>query len=237
LDWIVVRISKIRRLAIQEYRKITIRLRGKMVDFITLSCPTCGGKLEITNDIERFACGYCGKELIVRRGGGIVSLAPIVDEIKKLQTGIDKTSTELAITRLKGEIEELNTSFSLRFQDFYRKHETNDTGLKNDSGLDWVGIFAMGFLLRKDKTDLRKVDPNRYRERFFSISDEDIDLLLKEGPRLDDPGIIDCKVKFNAFYEELKRIKDLKKEKDNSVLQKKPNWKDYTKSSIQSEIR
>ncbi len=33
-----------------------------MPDFVTLSCPTCGGKLEITDNIERFACGYCGHE-------------------------------------------------------------------------------------------------------------------------------------------------------------------------------
>lgn len=37
-----------------------------MPDFVTLSCPTCGGQLQITKDIERFACGHCGNEHIVR---------------------------------------------------------------------------------------------------------------------------------------------------------------------------
>lgn len=74
-----------------------------MSDIINLSCPSCGGKLQFTNDIERFACGYCGNELIVRRSGGIVSLSPVVNAIKDVQLGVDKTASELAITRLTNE--------------------------------------------------------------------------------------------------------------------------------------
>jgi len=45
-----------------------------MPDLITMSCPSCGGKLQITNDIERFACAFCGTEHIVRRQGDAVNL-------------------------------------------------------------------------------------------------------------------------------------------------------------------
>jgi ribosomal protein S27AE len=48
-----------------------------MVDFITLSCPSCGNKLQITSDIDRFACGACGNEYVVIRKGGIVALKPV----------------------------------------------------------------------------------------------------------------------------------------------------------------
>ena len=75
--------------------------------FLTLSCPSCGGKLQIPNDIERFACGYCGKEHIVRRGGGIVTLSPVVEGLKRIQKGTDKTASELAIVRLSSEIPEI----------------------------------------------------------------------------------------------------------------------------------
>lgn len=75
-----------------------------MPDFITLTCPSCGGKLEVTPDLEQFACGYCGKEHIVKRGGGIASLAPLVENIKKVQHGVDRTASELAIKRIKDEI-------------------------------------------------------------------------------------------------------------------------------------
>jgi len=79
-----------------------------MPDFFTLSCPTCGGKLQITNDIERFACGNCGNEHLVHRSGGIVSLTPVIEGLKQVQVGVDKTASELALKRLKKEVEELN---------------------------------------------------------------------------------------------------------------------------------
>jgi transposase len=49
--------------------------------FISLTCPTCGGKLEITESIERFACAHCENEHIVKRGGGIDSITHIVEEL------------------------------------------------------------------------------------------------------------------------------------------------------------
>jgi ribosomal protein S27E len=49
-----------------------------MPDFITLSCPSCGHKLQITDDIDRFACAECGNEHIVIRSGGVVALKPVM---------------------------------------------------------------------------------------------------------------------------------------------------------------
>ncbi|MGA9768264.1 MAG: hypothetical protein WBV94_04435 [Blastocatellia bacterium] len=74
---------------------------------IKLTCLSCGGALEITNDLERFACGYCGIEQIVERRGGIVALKPIAEAISKVQIGTDKTAAELALKRLPQEIETL----------------------------------------------------------------------------------------------------------------------------------
>jgi primosomal protein N' len=81
-----------------------------MSDFVTLTCPSCGGKLEITNDIDRFACAHCGAEHVVRRGGGLVSLAPVVNEIRRVGVGVDKTASELAIRRLTNELAELENN-------------------------------------------------------------------------------------------------------------------------------
>jgi hypothetical protein len=75
-----------------------------MTDFITLTCPSCGGKLQITRDINRFACSHCGTEQLVKRGRGIITIAPVVEEIKKVQKGVDKTAAELAIVRIRKEI-------------------------------------------------------------------------------------------------------------------------------------
>lgn len=81
---------------------------------ITLSCPSCGGKLQITKSINRFACGYCGNEHIVHRESGIVYLEPIAEDIHHIRAGVDnirggvdKTAAELAIARLTKELKEL----------------------------------------------------------------------------------------------------------------------------------
>ncbi len=79
-----------------------------MPDFINLTCPKCGGKLQITSDIDRFSCGYCGNELILQRSGGAITVAPVVDGLKRVQAGTDKTASELAIVRLEGEISKLS---------------------------------------------------------------------------------------------------------------------------------
>ena len=74
---------------------------------ITLSCPNCGARLEITKDVDRFACAYCGMEHLVHRGGTVVSLTPAVEDLRSVKDGIDKTAAELAIKRLREELTEL----------------------------------------------------------------------------------------------------------------------------------
>lgn len=90
-------------------------------DFITLSCPNCGGRLQITPDIERFACQYCGYEHIVRRSGGLVSLEPVMRMMGNINSNInlvgvgvnmlgfssEKQVAEQAIARIKTELPEL----------------------------------------------------------------------------------------------------------------------------------
>jgi hypothetical protein len=77
-----------------------------MSDFITLSCPSCGAKLSITPDIDRFACSHCGQEHIIKRGGGIVSLSPVVGAINQVGVRVDRVAAELAAARLQREIGE-----------------------------------------------------------------------------------------------------------------------------------
>ncbi|PKO02223.1 MAG: hypothetical protein CVU43_08895 [Chloroflexi bacterium HGW-Chloroflexi-5] len=84
-----------------------------MANFINLTCPSCGGKLEITNDIERFSCVYCGNEFIVKRGGGIVTLKPIIEEIRTVKRGVDRSNYELSIIRLQNNIRQLETRLDI----------------------------------------------------------------------------------------------------------------------------
>lgn len=83
-------------------------------DFITLSCPSCGGKLQITPDMDRFACPFCGIEHLVRRSDGAVSLSPVLEGLKRVEgrfdqvlTSSDRMAAEQTVRRLLTEIPDL----------------------------------------------------------------------------------------------------------------------------------
>jgi DNA-directed RNA polymerase subunit RPC12/RpoP len=80
--------------------------------FINLTCANCGGQLEVYDDMERFACGYCGSEMLVQRRGGTVALKAITEAIKQVQVGTDKTAAELAIVRLNKDLEKLMADYA-----------------------------------------------------------------------------------------------------------------------------
>lgn len=121
-------------------------------DFITLSCPSCGGKLAITSDLERFACQFCGHEHIVRRSGGTVSLEPVMkmmnqlsEDINFMGSGInrmtaisEKQAAESAIKRLRKEIEDLS---ALRLK---KDHDKTSVWMTE---LFFVMIFVMSIIL------------------------------------------------------------------------------------------
>ncbi len=75
-----------------------------MDDFVTLTCPSCGGKLEISDNIERFVCSSCKNEHVVRRGGGIISISPVEKELGKINHGVNNTAAELALVRINKDI-------------------------------------------------------------------------------------------------------------------------------------
>jgi DNA-directed RNA polymerase subunit RPC12/RpoP len=78
-----------------------------MGDSVTLTCPTCGGKLQITPDIDRFACTHCGNEHIVKRSEGIIAIQPLAESLTALKRATDRTASELAIRRLTEELNQL----------------------------------------------------------------------------------------------------------------------------------
>ncbi len=83
-----------------------------MADVVTLSCPRCGGRLEIKSGVNRFACGYCGNEHIVHREGGIVSLEAVGESLQKIEVSTDRTALELTLARLEKELNNLKVQES-----------------------------------------------------------------------------------------------------------------------------
>jgi hypothetical protein len=75
-----------------------------MSGFVTLGCPSCGGKLKVGSDVDLFACADCGAEHVVRRGEGVVALTPPIAGIQQARTGAEKTVSELAIRWMNHEI-------------------------------------------------------------------------------------------------------------------------------------
>lgn len=76
---------------------------------LSLKCPSCGGPLDVSEEQCRFSCAYCGSEQVVIRRGGTVTLKLIGDAIAKVQIGTDRTAAELAISRLRGDLNALQT--------------------------------------------------------------------------------------------------------------------------------
>jgi DNA-directed RNA polymerase subunit RPC12/RpoP len=74
---------------------------------ISLNCKNCGAALSVYEDMDRFACGYCGTELLVERRGGTVCLKRIESIIEGVREGTDKTAAELAAVRLSRELGQL----------------------------------------------------------------------------------------------------------------------------------
>ena len=83
-----------------------------MGDFVTLSCPSCGAKLQITDDIDRFACANCGNEHLIKRSGGLVALTPLVEGLKGVEKATDRIASETAVKRLQAEIEDQTKSLA-----------------------------------------------------------------------------------------------------------------------------
>ncbi len=138
--------------------------------FIKLNCENCGAGLDVYDDMERFACGYCGTEMAVQRRGGTVVL-------KSMTQAADKTSAELALARLKEEAENLSKRYDAMQKE---RTERNKRGyvigisllvigfvvvrsgysLMVGLGLLLAGIFTISYIRRHDKkvaVDLREL--------------------------------------------------------------------------------
>jgi hypothetical protein len=96
-----------------------------MLQIIPFNCASCGSNLEITPDMETFACGYCGTSQIVERRGGTITLRPLTDAVKKIQIGTDRTAAELALKRLSKELTEVEQKYDSSMAQKISELETN----------------------------------------------------------------------------------------------------------------
>lgn len=116
-----------------------------MPDFIEMTCKSCGGKLQITPEIEDFACMYCGTEFRVKREGGVINLSPLVEEVKKASKFSERTATELAIARLREDISELKEKIELE-EDEYSSWKYSQEREFEQIGSPYVMIIIITFI-------------------------------------------------------------------------------------------
>ncbi len=109
------------------------------VKFVPLSCQNCGGRLEVYEDMTRFACAHCGSEMIAEHRGSTVILNSVQDALQKVQAGTDKTAAELAIVRLRQEISEKDQEI----QQAETESETISRGFLLSLGLIAILGFAV----------------------------------------------------------------------------------------------
>ena len=112
-----------------------------MADFITMTCKSCGGKLQITPEIDDFACMYCGTEFKVNRAGGLISLNPLAEDIKKVSISTDKTASELAIIRLKEDVSKLELDLIEDQKSLDLWKENKEKGIQGE-GMSFMGILG-----------------------------------------------------------------------------------------------
>lgn len=143
-----------------------------MVDFVTLACPTCGGKLEITEDVERFACGYCGYEHLVQRRGGIVTLRAVSEELAQIRSGTDRTASELAIQRLQKEIRELEQETARQCVKIESKYKPSLNYHYREKRRQEVGFLKSMFPTSKPAPSITSLSPDEVREMIEDLMND-----------------------------------------------------------------
>ncbi len=102
---------------------------------VKLTCNCCGGKLEIIDDIERFACRHCGTEWLVNRGGGIVSLKSVEDKLEKISSSSEKTAEHSKILADEIKLKAIKEKISILEKDFEEennKHKKSVSILRDE---------------------------------------------------------------------------------------------------------
>lgn len=111
---------------------------------LKFSCASCSAPLEISEDLERFACGYCGTEQIVKRAGGTVWLKKIETAVRDVQKGTDRTAAELALVRLQRELEAAQESKAELVREAQTKRHRAQAGRLMHCLIPFLAVFLIG---------------------------------------------------------------------------------------------
>jgi DNA-directed RNA polymerase subunit RPC12/RpoP len=95
-----------------------------MSDFISMTCPSCGGHIQIENNLQKFFCNHCGTELLLKQDAEGI-LTPI--KARDLQASAKLKEIQFSMTAmelLKSQIAELENQIKnirATFLEYYPK--------------------------------------------------------------------------------------------------------------------
>ena len=84
-----------------------------MSDFVNMSCPACGGQLQVQKDMQKYFCIHCGTELLLKQDdAGVFSTI----QARNLQASAKLKEMQFSIAAmdlLKSQIAELEGQFTI----------------------------------------------------------------------------------------------------------------------------
>lgn len=118
------------------------------VRVIKLSCISCGSNLDISQSMNKLACGHCGTQQIVERSGGAIHLRGVAEALSKVQVGTDKTAAELAISRLTKELEAVQYQRAEKEQDLLnirtqKLYDWNAFIIGRKRTVNWITVITV----------------------------------------------------------------------------------------------
>jgi ribosomal protein S27AE len=142
--------------------------------FVKLKCENCGSGFDVYDDMDRFACGYCGTEMAVQRRGGTIVLHTVADAVRKTQVMADNPSRELTLVHLKEEADTVSKRCEAMLSDRAEQKKRGfiigaslllvgfvvvRTGFSFMGGLliMLAGIVTISYVRRHDKTVMQNV--------------------------------------------------------------------------------
>jgi len=171
-----------------------------MTAITILTCHTCGNQLEITPEIDRFACAQCGTEFVVRRGGGVITLVPMAEE----------SQSRSRINDLRLEIEELQDDLWQRREGIPQDAVYNffvlvDQVLHQRRGTTKKKSFLFGSrILSRD--DHAKWEED-IKQTLCSLTVRELETMIEKCA-----GLIKKKVPMQHYVTQLQRLVTLKSE-------------------------
>lgn len=74
------------------------------ISLITLKCSNCSASLQISDQLDRFICNYCGTEHALLHNAGGFFFRKLEDRLDSLEKATEKGNAELAIKRLRSDL-------------------------------------------------------------------------------------------------------------------------------------